>query len=378
MGVTNFHRKFVPFGIRQADRFSHIYMIGKTGVGKSTMIEHVARQDLAAGRGFALIDPHGDLAERLREEAKAGVDTTYFDASDPNQPFGYNPLRRISHDKIPLAASGLLEALRKLWPDAWGVRMEHVLRNSLFALLERDGSTLPDILRLYGDAAYLRGVVAGIKNPVVKRFWTDEFAAYPDRFRAEVVAPIQNKLGALLTDPRLYRALVAPERPISFRRVMDEGGVLLVNLAKGRLGEDSASVLGGIVAATIGLAALGRADDPPETRRPFHVYIDEFQTFTTLSFVNMLPELRKYGVSLTLAHQYLHQLEPEVRHAVLGNAGTIISFRIGPEDANVMASEFQPTFSVCDLLNLPNRDFYLKLMIDGAPSKPFSVRTLNR
>ena len=377
LGTTNFHRNFVPFGIRQADRFSHVYLLGKTGVGKSTMIEHLARQDLAASRGFALIDPHGDLAERLREQAKARADLIYLDAADPNQLFGYNPLRRVAHDKIPLAASGLLEALRKLWPDAWGVRMEHVLRNSLYALLEREGSTLPDILRLYADEPYRRGVVAGIKNPVVRRFWTDEFAAYPDRYRAEIVSPIQNKLGALLTDPRLYRALVAPEGPISFRRVMDEGGVLLVNLAKGRLGEDSASVLGGLIAATIGLAALSRADGTPASRRPFHVYIDEFQTFTTLSFVNMLPELRKYGVSLTLAHQYLHQLEPEVRHAVLGNAGTLISFRVGPEDANVMAAEFQPVFGTIDLMNLPNRDFYVKLMIDGAPSKPFSGKILD-
>lgn len=378
LGTANFRRAFIPFGIRQADRLSHVYLIGKTGVGKSTMLEQLARQDLASGRGFALIDPHGDLAERLREEVKARPDTVYLDAADPKQPYGYNPLRRVAGEKVPLAASGLLEALRKLWPDAWGVRMEHVLRNSLYALLEREGSTLPDILRLYGDDAYRRAVVADIKNPMVKRFWIDEFASYPDRFRAEVVAPIQNKLGALLTDPRLYRALVIPEHPISFRRLMDQGGVLLVNLAKGRLGEDGASVLGGLIAATIGLAALSRADDPPENRRSFHVYIDEFQTFTTLSFANMLPELRKYGVSLTLAHQYLHQLEPEVRHAVLGNAGTLISFRVGPEDAAVMASQFQPTFDTIDLMNLPNRDFYLKLMIDGTPSKPFSARTLDR
>jgi hypothetical protein len=333
---------------------------------------------LSAGRGFALIDPHGDLAERLLEEAKFRPDSLYLDAADPNQPLGYNPLHRVPPEKIPLAASGLLDALRKLWRDAWGVRMEHVLRNSLYALLERDGSTLPDILRLYDDPAYLRQIVAGVRNPIVRRFWTVEFAAYPDRFRAEVVAPIQNKLGALLTDPRLYRMLLAPEQPISFRRIMDFGGVLLVNLAKGRLGEDSASVLGGVIAATIGLAAMSRADHPSGCRRPFHVYIDEFQTFTTLSFVNMLPELRKYGVSLTLAHHYLHQLEPEVRHTVLGNAGTLISFRLGPEDARVLAAEFEPAFDTFDLMNLPNRDFYLKLMIDGAPSKPFSARTLDQ
>lgn len=377
-GMTNARHKFRPFGILQPDRFSHTYLIGKTGVGKSTLLEHLARQDLAASRGFVLIDPHGDLAERLRINAQSRSDVLYLDAADPRQALGYNPLRRVSSERIPLAASGLLEALRKLWPEAWGVRMEHVLRNSLYTLLEREGSTLPDILRLYADAAFRKQVVAGIKNPVVRRFWTDEFAAYPDRLRAEVVAPIQNKLGALLTDPRLYRILVAPARPISFRRLMDQGGVLLVNLAKGRLGEDSASVLGGLIAATIGLAALSRADDRPESRRPFHVYIDEFQTFTTLSFANMLPELRKYGVSLTLAHQYLHQLEPNVRHAVLGNAGTLISFRVGPEDARVMAAEFEPTFTPHDLMSLPNRDFYLKLMIDGAPSKPFSARTLDQ
>ena len=377
LGMTTFHRRFIPFGIRQADRLSHVYLIGKTGVGKSTMLEHLARQDLAAGRGFALIDPHGDLVERLRAETTSRDDVVYFDATDPHQPFGYNPLRRVPDNRIPVAVSGFLEALKKLWPEAWGVRMEHVLRNSLFTLLERNGSTLPDILRLFGDAAYLKEVVVRIRNPVVKTFWTTEFAKYPDRYRAEIVAPIQNKLGALLTDPRLYRALVTPEQPISFRKVMDQGGVLLVNLAKGRLGEDGASVLGGLIAATIGLAALSRADGPTQRRRPFHVYIDEFQTFTTLSFVNMLPELRKYGVSLTLAHQYLHQLDSDIRHAVLGNAGTLISFRVGPEDASVMATEFQPKFDVLDLISLPNRDFYLTLMIDGAPSKPFSARTLN-
>lgn len=331
-----------------------------------------------ANLGASTHDPHGDLVERLWAEAGSRTDTLYLDAGDPNQPFGYNPLRRVTSERIPLAFSGLLEALKKLWPDAWGIRMEHVLRNSLYSLLERDGSTLPDILRLYSDEAYRKQIVAGIRNPIVRRFWTHEFVEYATRFRAEVVATIQNKLGALLTDPRLYRILVAPEEPISFRRVMDQDGVLLVNLAKGRLGEDSASVLGGLIAATIGLAALSRADSPPETRRPFHVYIDEFQTFTTPSFVNMLPELRKYSVSLALAHQYLHQLEPDVRHAVLGNVGTLISFRVGPEDAHVLAAEFQPTFSTRDLVNLPNRTFYLKLMIDGAPGKPFSARTLNQ
>ncbi|MBO9501200.1 type IV secretion system DNA-binding domain-containing protein [Brevundimonas sp. A19_0] len=354
-------------------------MIGKTGVGKSTLLEVLASQDLAAGRGFALIDPHGDLAERLRDAAQPilGGQLNYLDAADPNQPLGYNPLRRVRDDKIPLAVSGFLEALKKLWPDAWGVRMEHVLRNSLYALLERDDSTLPDILGLYSDETFRKQVTGRIRNEVVRRYWSHEFAKYPDRLRVEACAPIQNKLGALLTDPRLYRVLVAPERHIRFRKIMDEGGALVVNLAKGRLGEDGAALLGGFIASTIGLAGLSRADAPAADRRPFFFYIDEFQSFTTLAFVNMLPELRKYGVGLTLAHQHLNQLEPDIRHAVLGNVGTVISFRVGAEDAAVMAREFQPTFDVLDLIGLANRDMYLKLMIDGAPSPPFSARSID-
>jgi len=376
-GETTHRRKFVRFGIRQVDRLSHMYAIGKTGVGKSTLLEALARGDLAAGRGFALIDPHGDLAERMRDAAvESGREFVYLDAALPDQPYGYNPLRRVRADKIPLAVSGLLDALKKLWPDAWGVRMEHVLRNSLYALLERDGSTLPDILRLYADKDFRKSAVRELKNEVVRDFWRREFDKYPDRWRAETVAPIQNKLGALLTDPRLYRALVAPEQPISFRKLMDEGGMLLVNLAKGRLGEDSANVLGSLLVATIGLAALSRAEAPPEDRRPFFLYVDEFQTFTTLAFATMLPELRKYGVGLALAHQYLHQLDDDVRHAVLANAGTLVTFRVGPEDALLIGREMQPVFGVLDLLNLPNRSFYLKLMIDGAPSRPFSARTI--
>ncbi len=340
----------------------------------------MVRQDLAAGRGFALIDPHGDMVERVFAAlpSSMGERVRYLNAPNPAQPFGYNPLRRVRPDKIPLAASGLLDTFRKLWPDAWGVRMEHVLRSSLYALLERSGSTLPDLLRLYADKDFRRGVTSQLRNDVVRRFWTDEFEHYSERYRAEVVAPIQNKLGALLADPTLYRILVAPQIDLRFRSLMDNGGALLVNLAKGQLGEDSAATLGSLLVSTIGLGALSRSDAPEETRRPFFLYVDEFQSFTTLAFANMMSELRKYGLGLTLAHQHFHQLQPEVRHAVLGNAGTLISFRVGPEDAGLLAQEFQPTFGVEDLLNLPNRHFYLRLMIDGAPSRPFSAATLDR
>ena len=380
LGRTTSRALLQPFGIHETDRRSHTHVVGKTGVGKSTLLENLARQDLIAGRGFALVDPHGDLAEAIIAAATTAerAHIVYLDAQDPLQPFGYNPLRQVRTDKVPLAASGLLDTFRKLWPDAWGVRMEHVLRASLYTLLERPGSTLPDILRLYTDKDFRQAVTARVGNEVVRRFWLDEFEGYQPRYRAEVVAPIQNKLGALLSDPTLYRILVEPREDLRFRRIMDEGGVFIANLAKGRLGEDSSATLGSLLVSTIGLAALSRADMPAQERRPFFLYVDEFQTFTTLAFANMMSELRKYGLGLTLAHQHFHQLEPDVRHAVLGNAGTLISFRVGPEDAHLLAQEFQPTFDALDLINLPNRHFYLKLMIDGAPSKPFSAVTLDR
>ena len=251
-----------------------------------------------------------------------------------------------------------------------------VLRNTLYTLLECDDAKLPDILRLYSDDDFRKEIVAGVRNEVVRRFWLDEFEEYPARLRAEACAPIQNKLGALLSDPTLYRILVDPEIDLRFRSLMDEGKVLLVNVAKGRLGEDSALLLGSLVVSTLGLAAFSRAELLPSQRKPFFVYLDEFHNFTTLMLANMMSELRKYGVGLTLAHQHVHQLEPDIRHAVLGNAATLISFRVGPDDASVLAKEFQPKFEVQDLLNLANRDIYLKLMIDGTPSKPFSAEII--
>jgi hypothetical protein len=377
LGETDFRATHTRFGIRQADRLSHIYTIGKTGVGKSTLLANLVRQDIAADRGFAFVDPHGDVVENLweglSETARGLVD--YLNAPDPEQPFGYNPLRRVREDRIPLAASGILETLRKLWPSAWGVRMEHVLRNCVYALLERDGSTLPDILRLFNDKDFRKGVARDIRNPVVKEFWQVEFEHYPPRLQSEAIAPIQNKLGALLSDPILRRILVSPPVDLRFRALMDQGRGLLVNLSRGRLGEDASQVLGGLIVTTIGLAGFSRAAMPTPARRPFFLYVDEFQHFTTLAFVNMMAELRKYGVGLTLAHQHLHQLEPEIRSAVLGNAGTLIAFRVGAEDAPIIGAELQPAFSVQDLLSLPNRKMYLRLMIDGAPSRPFSART---
>lgn len=366
------------FGIKQADRLSHFYVIGKTGTGKTTLLETLIGQDIEAGRGTMLVDPHGDLVERVVQAVPLHRrdDLLYLNAADRAQPFGYNPLKHVHPDRIPLAASGLIEAFRKLWPDAWGVRMEHVLRNALYALLEQPEAALPDILRLLSEKPYRREIAARLRNEPVRRFWRTEFDAYSIRYRADSIAPIQNKVGAFLADPNMRRILTAPERPISIRTVMDKGQILLVNLAKGVIGEDTASLLGALLVTTAGLAAYSRANVPEAERRPFFLYVDEFQNFTTLSVANMLAELRKYGVGAVLAHQYLHQLEPEVRHAVIGNAGTLVSFRLGAEDAAFIAREFAERFEPLDLLKLPNHDIYLKLMIDGEPSVPFSATTV--
>jgi hypothetical protein len=348
-------------------------------VGKTTLLESLALQDIECGRGLCVIDPHGDLAERLVAavpDSRKGA-LIYFNVPDKEQPYGYNPLRRVHPSRVPLAVSGLMEAFKKLWDEAWGVRMEHILRNTLYALIEAGDATLPDILRMLTDKDYRASVVGRVQNEQVRTFWEKEFKAYNPRYRQEMIAPIQNKVGAFLADPKLHRIFTEAPQMLSFRSIMDEGKILIVNLAKGRLGEDSASLLGAILVTTIGLAAMSRGDMSEPERRDFFVYIDEFQTFTTLSVANMISELRKFRVGLVLAHQHFYQLEPDVRHAVLGNAGTLISFRVGAEDASIIAREFEPIFRPVDLLSLPNHDVYLKLMIDGAPSQPFSAQILH-
>jgi len=378
IGNVLFRNDRRSFGIRQADRLLHLYVIGQTGTGKSTLLASMARQDLMAGRGFCFIDPHGDVADRLAQDAASSTrtDITYWNVPDPASPYGYNPLRHVREDKIPLAVSGVLEAMRKLWADAWGVRMEHILRNALYALFERPGSTLADVLRLLGEEKFRKDVAAKITNEPVRQFWLKEFSRYSFGYRSDGIAPVQNKIGAFLADPMLNRILTKPEHDLHLRAIMDQGGVLLVNLSKGQIGEDSANLLGSLLVSTIGLAAFSRADTAAASRRPFFLYLDEFQSFTTLSIATLASELRKYGVALTLAHQQFDQLEPEIRHAVLGNAGTIIAFRTGAEDAPLLGREFAPVFGASDLIALPNYHIFLKLMIDGAPSKAFSAVTV--
>lgn len=366
------------FGIKDEDRFLHVYVIGKTGTGKSTLLETMALQDLERGNGFALIDPHGDLVARVaaRTPTSHRERVIYLDATDPIQPYGYNPLRHVSEDRIALAASGMMDVFKKMWPDAWGVRMEHILRNVLMALLEQPDATLHDVLRIFTDGQFRKRIATSLRNETVRTFLLKEFERFSFGYRADGTAPIQNKVGAFLADPLLNRILTAPKTDLHLRQIMDQGNVLLVNLAKGHIGEDSSSLLGGLLVTIIGLAAFSRADTAQEKRRDFFVYIDEFQSFTTVALANMFSELRKYRVGFTVAHQYLNQLAPDVRHAVLGNVGTIISFRVGVEDAPYLVREFQSRFSEIDLLQLPNHRIYLKLMIDGMPSLPFSAATL--
>lgn len=375
---TNGRLPHKTFGIKQADRLSHVYIIGKTGTGKSTLMETLIRQDIEAGRGCALLDPHGDLVERIAASIPPhrADDTIYFDVPDPRLAYSYNPFVNVSPGLRPLVASGLMDVFKKMWDDSWGPRMEHILRNALLALLDQPHAAMPDILSLMTDRSFREGVITNIGNKQVRAFWQTEFPKYSFRLQADGISPIQNKVGAFLADPKLHRILTRQEGQIRLRQVMDDSKVLLINLSQGKIGADSASLLGGLLVTSIGSAAFSRAYLPENRRRPFFLFVDEFQSFTTLAFANMLAELRKFGVGVTVGHQYLHQLDPDIRHAVMGNAGTLISFRLGATDAPLIGRELEPVFNRQDLLVLPNRDIYLKLMIDGAPSKPFSATAM--
>lgn len=356
-----------------------MYVIGKTGTGKSTLLEAMIRQDINNGQGLALLDPHGDLVEKIVSQIpKDRVnDLIYFNVPDIENPMGFNPLERVVPRKTALAASGLLEVFKKIWLDSWGPRTEHFLRNVLLTLLEQPCSTLADVPRLFADGEFRKRALDKISNSQVRDFWLKEYAGYPPRFRAEAIAPIQNKVGAFLTDPILNRIITQPKSSFDLRQVIDTSKILLVNLSKGKIGETASSLLGSLLTARIGLAALSRADQPEEERRDFYLYLDEFQAFTTLSLANMLAELRKFRVNLTLVSQSFSQLEVRLKEAVLSNVGTFICFRTGISDAQLLAQEFEPDFSVSDFINLPNYEIILQLMIDGRVSRPFSGETIS-
>lgn len=377
LGLSNHRHMNVKFGIRRADRRFHMYVIGKTGTGKSTFLKSMVLQDARNGEGFALLDPHGDLLESVKEAMPDGrwEDVIFLDTPVANWTF--NPLSDIERGREALAISELIEVFKKLWIDEWGPRLEHLFRNVLFTLVEVEGATLADARRLLTDRDYRKSIAKTLENSDVRAYWEGEFAQMSPAFRSVVTAPLLNKLGAFLTDPRLRSILTAPKSSFDLPRAMDEGRIILVNLSRGKIGEAPAMLLGGLLVARIGLCGLARATQREAQRRDFSLYLDECHLFATASLATMLSELRKYRVPMILANQYLAQLDPMVRDAVVGNVGTLISFRVGAADAGQVARELAPKFEPVDLIGLPNRSVYLRLMIDGEVSKPFSARTID-
>jgi len=375
---TNFRNQRRKFGIKTDDRRRHLYMIGKTGVGKTTLLENMAISDIMEGNGVAIVDPHGEFADKMLDFVpKSRInDVIYFNPGDLEYPIALNVIEKVSPEQRHLVASGLVGVFKKIWADSWGPRLEYLLRNAILALLEYPDSTLLGIMRMLTDKAYRKKVIEKIQDPVVKSFWIEEFQKYPDRFLAEAVAPIQNKVGQFLTSPLIRNIVGQVKSTIDIREVMDQGKILIMNLSKGRIGEDNSALLGAMMITRLQLAAMSRIEIPEEKRRDFYLYVDEFQNFATESFANILSEARKYRLNLILAHQYIAQLEESVRDAVFGNVGTLVSFRIGAEDAEMLEREFMPEFSANDLVNLSKFDIYLKLMIDGMASRPFSSTTL--
>lgn len=380
LGRTNWREDYRQrlFGLRQSDRLQHLYIIGQTGTGKTTLMANLMWQDLKLGRGLAFLDPHGDAVERLVAQIPPDrrKDVVYLNIPDPDLKFGFNPLEAVPIEQRAFAASGIIEAFRNVWGTTWGPRLEHLLRNALLTLLDQPEATLADLPRLFTDEKFLKEALPHITHPTNLEFWTKEFAKYPHRYKIEALAPVQNKLGAFLAQPPLFRVLTRPHSGYNLRRVLDDRGVLLVNLAKGRIGGDGAALLGSLIVSRLGLTGLSRQDVPEETRVPFFVYLDEFHTFTTTALAGMLSELRKYRLGLVLAHQYAAQLEQEVRDAIFGNVGTLVAFRVGPDDAKAMRLQFSPEIVELDLVNLPDHDIYVRLLVQGAPARPFSATTL--
>ena len=377
IGITDWRHVRKEFGIRDKDRLGHIYLIGKTGVGKSTVILNMAISDIKKGKGLAVLDPHGDLAEELLNhipEARI-KDLIYFNPDD-SKPAAYNPLCAVKPAYRHLVASGLISSFKKLYIDSWGPRMEYVLKYCFLTLLDYEKATFLDIQPLLTNPEFRRTVLAETKNPSILSFWTNEFDKMSAYMRSEVISPILNKLGVFATSIPLRNAMCHQDSTFKIGKVM-KGKIFIANLSKGKIGEDASLIMGSILLNSFQLGALSRARLDSEDRTPFFLYVDEAHSFMTLSIVDMLSEARKYGLGLLMAHQYIDQLSEKIKGAIFGNVGTIISFRVGQADAEILAKEFAPVFSENDFIHLPRYSIYIKLMIDGATSKPFSATTKN-
>lgn len=376
IGITNYRNTNKQFGIRDNDRLQHIYVIGKSGTGKSTLLQNMAISDIERGNGICIIDPHGDIAESLVKNIPEHrkKDLVYFNPKDI--PIAFNLLKGVHPSYHHLVASGIISTFKKIWHESWGPRMEHILRFSLLTLLHYPDATLLDIQPLLTDLAFREKVLVYVQDEHIISFWTHEFSKYPPALRAEAISPILNKLGLFRASKPLRDTIGQKTRGFRIQDIMDNRKILICNLSKGELGEDASALLGCFILTSIQLAALYRARQPEYQRTPYYVYIDEMQSFLTLSFADILAEARKYKLSLFLAHQYIEQLDEKIRAAIFGNVGTMISFRVGATDAEYLAKEFYPVFGQEDMINLPRYAMYIKLMINGATSQPFSAYTI--
>jgi hypothetical protein len=378
LGRVAFRSRRERFGILPDDRRRHVAILGKTGQGKTTLLHNLIASDIQAGNGIALIDPHGDLADSVLAAVPRHRtnDVVLFDAGDAGFPLSFNPLQSRTAEQRPLVASGVLSAFKKLYGDSWGPRLEHILRNALLALLEIPGSSLVSLLRLLGDGRYRKAIAERLSDPVVRSFWQREFAGMPPKLQAEAISPIQNKVGHFVSSPLLRNIVGQARSTLDIRSVMDSGQVLIVNLSKGRIGEDASTLLGSLLISSVQIAAMSRAELAETDRRDFYMYVDEFQNFATDSFATILSEARKYRLSLTIANQYLAQMDEPTADAVFGNVGTLIAFQVGARDAEVLAEQFGGDLTAQDLMRLPRYHAYARLLIDGHPSLPFSMQTL--
>ena len=368
-----------PVVLALEDRRRHLYVVGKTGMGKTTLIQNMIVADMLAGWGICLVDPHGDLAESITAlvPKHRTNDVILFDAGSREHVLSFNPLACNDASRIDQVTSGVVSAMKKLY-DSWGPRLEDTLRNAVFATVERGGNLL-SVMQLLGEKAFREQVVPLIRDPIVRSFWMHEFASWSDNYRTEAVAAIQNKLRPFLTSTSIRAIVSQPGRSLDLRDVMDRGQVLIVNLSKGRLGEDNSTLLGALLVTSIQQAAMTRADVPEIERRDFSLYVDEFQNFTTGSFASVLSEARKYRLALIVAHQYLTQLDEPTANAVFGNVGSIITFQVGSDDAQLLAGQlgkYPGQINPENLTGLPKYIACIRLLINGMPSKPFSMQTL--
>jgi len=378
---TDFRHLQHKFGIKIPDRRYHMYVIGKTGTGKSTMLENMVVDDIREGRGVAVVDPHGDLVKHVLEYIPEDriKDVVYFLPADRMYPVAFNPLENVDPDMKSIIASGVVGIFKKIFGEvSWGPRLEYILRNTVLALLEVPGSTMMGITRILVDRPFREKILSQVKDPVIKDFFVNEFEQYDPKLRTEAVAPIQNKVGQFLSSPTIRNIVAQPKSTIDIDEIMNTGKILLVNLSVGEIGEDASSLLGSLMITKIQLSAMHRASIAEEERRDFYLYVDEFQNFATESFATILSEARKYHLNLIMAHQYIAQMLEPVRDAVVGNVGTIVSFRVGAPDADFLQKEFEPVFEANDLVNLDNYHIYVKMSIDGVTCPAFSATTLPR